>query len=71
MQRNEMIENTKVYETIFKRKSIREYDLTSPDERTLAEIMAHTGALKLTLKAQMSYIFAATWWIVDWNIQIL
>jgi len=46
MQGNEMIENTKLYETIFKRKSIREYDLTPLDEHTLAEIMAHTNALK-------------------------
>ncbi|MGA2515340.1 MAG: nitroreductase family protein [Thermodesulfobacteriota bacterium] len=46
MRGNEMIENTKLYETIFKRKSIREYDLTPLDEHTLAEIMAHTNALK-------------------------
>ena len=41
-----MMGNTNLYETIFKRKSIREYDLTSLDEHTLAEIMAHTSALK-------------------------
>ena len=46
MQRNEMIQNMKLYETIFKRKSIREYDLTPFDGHTLAEIMAHTSALK-------------------------
>ena len=46
MQGNEMIENTNLYETIFKRKSIREYDLTPLDGHTLAEIMAHTSALK-------------------------
>lgn len=37
--------NTNLYETIFKRKSIREYDLTPLDGHTLAEIMAHTSAL--------------------------
>jgi nitroreductase len=41
-----MIENTNLYETIFKRKSIREYNLTPLDGDTLAEIMAHTSALK-------------------------
>jgi nitroreductase len=46
MQGNKMMENTNLYETIFKRKSIREYDLTPLDGHTLAEIMAHTGALK-------------------------
>ena len=46
MRGNEMIENTKLYETIFKRKSIREYDLAPLDGHTLAEIMAHTNALK-------------------------
>jgi len=46
IQGNEMNENTKLYETIFKRKSIREYDLTPLDERTLAEVTAHTSALK-------------------------
>jgi nitroreductase len=46
MQGNEMIQNTKLYETIFKRKSIREYDLTPLDGHTLAETMAHTSALK-------------------------
>ena len=40
-----MIENTNLYETIFKRKSIRQYDLTPLDGHTLAEVMAHTGAL--------------------------
>jgi nitroreductase len=46
MQGNEMIENTNLYETIFKRKSIREYDLTPLDGHTLSEVMAHTSALK-------------------------
>ena len=46
MQGNKMIENTNLYETIFKRKSIREYDLTPLDGHTLAEIMAHMSALK-------------------------
>ena len=41
-----MIENTDLYEMIFKRKSIRQYDLTPLDGHTLAEVMAHTGALK-------------------------
>jgi nitroreductase len=41
-----MIENTNDYETIFKRKSIRKYDLTPLDGHTLAEVMAHTSALK-------------------------
>jgi nitroreductase len=45
MQENEMIENTNLYETIFKRKSIRQYDLTPLDGHTLAEVMAHTSAL--------------------------
>jgi nitroreductase len=46
IQGNEMIENRNLYETIFKRKSIRKYDLTPLDGHTLAEIMAHTSALK-------------------------
>jgi nitroreductase len=46
MQGNEMIENKNLYETIFKRKSIRQYDLTPLDGQTLADIMAHTSALK-------------------------
>jgi nitroreductase len=41
-----MIENKNLYEAIFKRKSIRQYDLTPLNEQTLAEIMAHTSALK-------------------------
>ena len=45
-QGNEMMENKNLYETIFKRKSIRDYDLTPLDGRMLAEIMAHTNALK-------------------------
>jgi nitroreductase len=46
MEGNEMVENTNLYETIFKRKSIRDYDLTPLDRHTLAEVMAHTSALK-------------------------
>ena len=46
MQGNEMIENINLYETIFRRKSIREYDLTPLDGHTLAEIIAHMSALK-------------------------
>jgi nitroreductase len=46
MHGNEMIENTNLYETIFKRKSIRKYDLTPLDGHTLAEVMAHVSALK-------------------------
>jgi nitroreductase len=40
-----MIENRNIYETIFKRKSVRDYDLTPFDGHTLAEIVAHTSAL--------------------------
>jgi nitroreductase len=46
MQGNEAMENKNLYATIFKRKSIRQYDLTPLDEHTLAEIMAHMNALK-------------------------
>jgi len=46
MQGKETMENTNLYETIFKRKSIRQYDLTPLDGHTLAEVMAHTSALK-------------------------
>ena len=46
MQGNKMIEDTNLYEAIFKRKSVREYDLTPLDGHTLAEIMAHMSALK-------------------------
>ena len=46
MEGNEMMENKNLYETIFKRKSIREYDLTPLDGLTLAEITTHTSALK-------------------------
>jgi len=46
MQGRKMIENTDLYETIFKRKSIREYDLAPLDGHALAEIMARTSALK-------------------------
>jgi len=43
---NETMENTKLYETIFKRKSIRQYDPTPLDVHSLADIMAHTRTLK-------------------------
>ena len=46
MQGNRIIEDTNLYGTIFKRKSIREYDLTPLDGLTLAEFMAHVSALK-------------------------
>jgi len=46
MQGSKMIENADLYETIFKRKSIREYDLAPLDGHALAEIMAHTSTLK-------------------------
>ncbi len=46
MQENETMENKNLYETIFKRKSIRQYDLTPLDEHKLGQIMAHTSALK-------------------------
>ncbi len=38
--------NRNLYETIFKRKSIRQYDPTPLDGNTLAEVMARTGTLK-------------------------
>jgi nitroreductase len=46
MQGNEMIENTDLYQTIFKRKSVREYDPAPLDGQTLAEVRAHTSTLK-------------------------
>jgi nitroreductase len=46
IQGNEMMENKNLYETIFKRKSIRQHDLTPLDGHRLSEIMAHTSALK-------------------------
>ncbi len=46
MQGNETMEDKNLYEAIFKRKSIRQYDLTPLDEQTLAEVMAHTDTLK-------------------------
>ena len=46
MQGNKKNENPNLYETIFKRKSVREYDPTPLDGHTLAEIMAHMSALK-------------------------
>ncbi len=41
-----MMENTNLYETIFRRKSIRQYDSTPLDGTTLAEIMTHASAVK-------------------------
>ena len=40
------MENTNLYETIFRRKSIRRYDPAPLDGNTLTKIMAHTNALK-------------------------
>ncbi|HMK53457.1 MAG TPA: nitroreductase family protein [Methanobacteriaceae archaeon] len=40
------MEKTKLYETIFKRKSIRKYDLNSLDEDTLIEIQTHLQTLE-------------------------
>ena len=40
------MESKNLYETIFKRKSIRQYDPTPLDGITLAEIMTRTSALK-------------------------
>lgn len=46
MQGNETMEDKNLYETIFKRKSIREYDLSPLNGHTLQKIMAHGSALK-------------------------
>ena len=46
MQRDKLKESPNLYETLFKRKSVRKYDLTPLDEGTLAQIMAHTSALR-------------------------
>jgi nitroreductase len=46
MQGNKTMGNKNLYEAIFKRKSIRQYDLTPLDGHSLAEIMAHTAAIK-------------------------
>jgi nitroreductase len=40
------MEKTDLYETIFKRKSIRNYDLTPLDENTLNEILDHINSLE-------------------------
>lgn len=40
------MEKTELYETIFKRKSIRNYDLTPLDQNTLTEISNHLNDLK-------------------------
>jgi nitroreductase len=45
-ERDKMMENSNLYETIFRRKSVRKYDLTPLDERTLAQIRAHISVLK-------------------------
>ncbi len=46
MQREKLKESPNLYETIFRRKSVRKYDLTPLDEQTLAEIRSHTGVLR-------------------------
>jgi nitroreductase len=59
MQGSEMMENKDLYGTIFKRKSIRQYDLTPLDGHTLSEIMAHTSALKPLyndIKVEMKFL---------------
>lgn len=40
------MKQTNLYETIFKRRSIRKYDLTPLDENKLAEISAYMSTLK-------------------------
>ncbi len=40
------MKKTELYETIFKRKSIRDYDLTPLDENTLTEISNHLNKLE-------------------------
>ncbi|WHH57868.1 nitroreductase family protein [Petroclostridium sp. X23] len=40
------MKQTNLYEAIFKRKSVRKYDLNPLDENTLAEISAYTNVLK-------------------------
>ncbi|MDI6725188.1 MAG: nitroreductase family protein [Methanobacterium sp.] len=44
------MEKNKLYETIFKRKSIRNYDLTPLDQNTLTEIKNHLNALESLYK---------------------
>jgi len=46
VQGNENMKDTELYETIFKRKSIRQYILNPLEGHMLSEIMAHTRALK-------------------------
>jgi nitroreductase len=46
MHRDKLKESPNLYETIFKRKSIRKYDLTPLDEGALVQITAHTSALR-------------------------
>ena len=40
------MDKTEFYETIFKRKSVRNFNLTPLDDDTLAEILEHLHALK-------------------------
>ena len=40
------MKETELYETIFKRKSIRNYDLTPLDQNTLEEISNHLNGLE-------------------------
>ncbi len=46
MKRNENMKDTELYQTIFKRKSIRQYVLDPLEGHVLSEIMAHTSSLK-------------------------
>jgi nitroreductase len=45
MQREKLKESPNLYEAIFRRKSVRKFDLTPLTEHTLADIMAHTSLL--------------------------
>ncbi|SNS40347.1 Nitroreductase [Anaerovirgula multivorans] len=40
------MKKTNLYEAIFKRKSIRKYDVTPLDENTLTEVLEYIGAIK-------------------------
>ncbi len=46
VQGNEIMKNTNLYETIFKRKSIRQYVLDPLEGHLLSEVMAHTSTLR-------------------------
>ena len=46
MQREKLKESPNLYEAIFRRKSVRRFDLTPLAEYTLSEITAHTNTLK-------------------------